>query len=282
MVASPSSNARSNRSRTGTPNPPTTTADSSRTRPYSTRAAQKATAQPLTHIQTENLEVDGSEEEEEEHDGTQRAASSKDAASDGEDDRANVRRTSTRIAAKAAAREIAAQTAPSPPTAPKKLPRGGRAAGVVGAGAASSGDTASSPGGTPAPLQDPASLNKLAEVVSKVAKARKGPYNRSVPSAPSTRELLVGIEATGSADVVEVLVTDPNDMLAGYKQLEDWIYGGLDMYRVRLALVSNLDAQGINPELINVGQDEFYPLLFPVFCHFYLELVSQGFKESGI
>lgn len=243
MVASPSSNTRGNRSRTSTPNPPAphTNATDSRTRTYSTRAAQKVTAQPLTPIQTENLEVDGSEEEEEEQDGTQRAASSKDAASDGEDERANVRRTSTRIAAKAAAREIAAQTAPSPPAAPKKLPRGraGMSAGPgagpsAGAGAASSGDTTSSPGGTPAPLQDPTSLGKLADVASKVAKARKGPYNRSFPSAPSTRELLMGIEATGSADVVEVLVMDPNDMLAGYKQLEDWIYGGLDMYRVRL------------------------------------------------
>lgn len=195
----------------------------------------------MTPIQTENLEIDGSDDEDEEQDGTQRAASSKDAASDGEDERANVRRTSTRIAAKAAAREIAAQTAPSPPTAPKKLPRG-----RVGAGAASSGDTASSPGGTPAPLQDPASLNKLADVASKVAKARKGPYNRSVPSAPSTRELLMGIEATGSADVVEVLVTDPNDMLAGYKQLEDWIYGGLDMYRVCPTLAPEPDTEN-NP-----------------------------------
>lgn len=228
MVASPVSNARTARSRTGTPNPnpASNAADSSRARAYSTRAAQKATARPLTPIQTENLEVEGSEDEDEEQEGTQQAASSKDAASDTEEDRANMRRTSTRIAAKAAAREIAAQTAPSPPLVPKKLPKGRQA------GATPSADTASSPGGTPAPLQDPTSLNKLADVASKVSKARKGPYNRSAPSAPTTRELLIGIEATGSADVVEVLVTDPNDMLAGYKQLEDWIYGGLDMYRV--------------------------------------------------
>lgn len=226
MVASPSSNAKAARSRTGTPNPPAGHAGDSSRRPYGTRGAQKATARPLTPIQTENLEGGGSDEDEEQ-DGTQQAASSKDAASDAEDDRGNLRRSSRRIASKAAAREITAQIAPSPPQAPKKLPKGGgRAA------ATPSGDTASSPGGTPAPLQDTASLNKLSDVVSKVAKARKGPYNRAAPSAPSTRELLTGIEATGSADVVEVLVTDPNDMLAGYKQLEDWIYGGLDMYRV--------------------------------------------------
>lgn len=274
MVASPSSNARSARSRTGTPNPPAlsnaaSAAETSR-RAYSTRAAQKATARPLTPIQTDNLEVEGSEDDEEQE-GTQQAASSKDATSDADDDKANLRRTSKRIASKAAAREIAAQTAPSPPLAPKKLPKvAGRAA------ATPSGDTASSPGGTPAPLQDPNTLNKLAEVASKVGKARKGPF-RSAPSAPSTRELLTGIEATGSADVVEVLVTDPNDMLAGYKQLEDWIYGGLDMYRVS----TGTDCV-FHPLTLSLGeQAEFYPLLFPVFCHFYLELVSQGFKESG-
>lgn len=28
-------------------------------------------------------------------------------------------------------------------------------------------------------------------------------------------------------------------------------------------------------------QPEFRPILFPIFCHFYLDLIQQGFKESG-
>ncbi|KAF8309761.1 WD40 repeat-like protein [Clavulina sp. PMI_390] len=200
MVAPTGGNARKPRSRTGTPNPPAaastsaSTAETSR-RSYSTRGAQKAVSSPQTPVAPESTEPEASEDDDEQE--TQQATSSKDATSDPED-ASQLRRASTRIAAKAAAREIAAQTAPSPPQAAKKLPK--------------SGSTGAPRG-----------------------------------------------ESTGSADVVEVLVTDPNDMLAGYKQLEEWIYGGLDMYR-----------------------PEFHPLLFPVFCHFYIELISQGFKESGL
>ncbi len=49
---------------------------------------------------------------------------------------------------------------------------------------------------------------------------------------PTAKDLLTTIEASGSADVIEILTSDPNDKLIGYKQLEDWIDGGLDMYRV--------------------------------------------------
>ena len=28
-------------------------------------------------------------------------------------------------------------------------------------------------------------------------------------------------------------------------------------------------------------QPEFRPILFPIFCHFYLDLIQQGFKEAG-
>ena len=26
---------------------------------------------------------------------------------------------------------------------------------------------------------------------------------------------------------------------------------------------------------------EFRPILFPIFCHFYLDLIQKGFKEAG-
>jgi hypothetical protein len=103
-----------------------------------------------------------------------------------------------------------------------------------------SGDTSSSRGGTPAPLSDLRDLNKLAEIASKAGKARagKGTAARSAISAPTTREMMAGIEATGTADVIDVLVSKPEDMVSGYKQLENWIYGGLDMYRVS-AIISH-------------------------------------------
>lgn len=227
-MAGSAARSASARSRTGTPVPPTAATNgipaSESVRARLTRGSQKDPAQTLTPITTQGLANEVSEDDDD--DDEQQAGSSKD-ASDGEDAR-NQRRASSRIAAKAAkaaVREIAAQTAPSPPAVSKRLPK-------ARAAATPSADTASSPGGTPAPLQDSASVAKIADVASKTAKARKGPYNRSAPSVPSTRELLTGIEASGSADVVEVLVTDPNDMIAGYKQLEEWIYGGLDMYRV--------------------------------------------------
>lgn len=247
MVAGTDPNATSARSRTGTPNAGTSgskgPAEASRTRTYTTRGAQKATERvAVPPIQTQDIDVEeGSTDEAEEIDDATLdkagADSNKDATSDAEDgEKGSGRRASTRIAAKKAVREIAAITAPSPPPPSTAAPKRGRGRPPA---ATPSGDTSSSRGGTPAPLSDPNGLAKLAEVASKAGKIRKGANSRSAPSIPSTRELLTGIEASGSADVVEALVTDPNDMLAGYKQLEDWIYGGLDMYRVSSDILYN-------------------------------------------
>ena len=134
----------------------------------------------------------------------------------------------------------------------------------------------SSPGGTPAPLSDPSNLSKLADVAAKSAKGKKGISARSAPTTVTARDLLSSIDATGSADINDILLTDPLDNLVGYKQLEDWIDGGLDMYRVGVKTRINLILSNTL-----YGQHEFRPLLFPIFCHFYLELVQQGFKDSG-
>lgn len=29
-------------------------------------------------------------------------------------------------------------------------------------------------------------------------------------------------------------------------------------------------------------QPEFRPILFPIFCHFYLDLIQHGFKDAGM
>ncbi|KDQ20487.1 hypothetical protein BOTBODRAFT_183267 [Botryobasidium botryosum FD-172 SS1] len=79
----------------------------------------------------------------------------------------------------------------------------------------------------------------------------------SAPSAPppTIADLLAGLEGTGAEDA---LALDPTDKHEGFRQLEEWVDGSLDMYR-----------------------PEFRPILFPVFCHFYLELIQQGFKDAA-
>lgn len=247
MALGNDSNATSAGSRTGAPNAGTHTSKTpSGARTYGNRGSQKANERDGgSSTQTQDIEGeeassdDGEDMDEGAADKTN-AGSSKDATPEADDgDKAGGRRASTRIAAKKAVREIAAITAPSPPppstaAAPIKRGRGRPSA------ATPAGDSSSSRGGTPAPLSDPSGLAKLAEVASKAGKIRKGANPRSAPSVPSTRELLTGIEATGTADVVEALATDPNDMLAGYKHLEDWIYGGLDMYRVGIYIPKSL------------------------------------------
>ncbi|KAF8922652.1 WD40-repeat-containing domain protein [Mucidula mucida] len=57
----------------------------------------------------------------------------------------------------------------------------------------------------------------------------------------------------------DILSTDPSDRHEGFKELESWVEGSLDMYR-----------------------PEFRPILFPIFCHFYLDLIQRGFKDAAI
>ncbi|CAE6383066.1 unnamed protein product [Rhizoctonia solani] len=57
----------------------------------------------------------------------------------------------------------------------------------------------------------------------------------------------------------EAVVLDPSERAEAFRQLESWVDGSLDIYR-----------------------HEFRPLLFPVYCHFYLDLVSDGYKTLAI
>ncbi|KAG9222733.1 hypothetical protein CCMSSC00406_0004647 [Pleurotus cornucopiae] len=67
------------------------------------------------------------------------------------------------------------------------------------------------------------------------------------------------IASIGAVGAEEVLSLDPTDKQEGFRELESWVDGSLDMYR-----------------------PEFRPILFPIFCHFYLDLIQHGFKEAAI
>ncbi|KAL6309885.1 TFIID and SAGA subunit [Sparassis latifolia] len=66
------------------------------------------------------------------------------------------------------------------------------------------------------------------------------------------------IASLGPIGAEEILSLDPTDKQEGFRELEAWVDGSLDMYR-----------------------PEFRPILFPIFCHFYLDLIQYGFKEAG-
>ncbi|KDR84911.1 hypothetical protein GALMADRAFT_217991 [Galerina marginata CBS 339.88] len=66
------------------------------------------------------------------------------------------------------------------------------------------------------------------------------------------------IASIGSVGAEELLSLDPTDKQEGFRELEAWVDGSLDMYR-----------------------PEFRPILFPIFCHFYLDLIQHGFKDAA-
>ncbi|TDL28530.1 TFIID and SAGA subunit [Rickenella mellea] len=75
---------------------------------------------------------------------------------------------------------------------------------------------------------------------------------------PTVTGLLASIGA-GGVGADEILSLDPTDKHEGFRDLEAWVDGSLDMYR-----------------------PEFRPILFPIFCHFYLDLIQLGFRDAGL
>lgn len=66
------------------------------------------------------------------------------------------------------------------------------------------------------------------------------------------------IASLGTVGAEEILSADPTDKEEGFRELEAWVEGSLDMYK-----------------------PEFRPILFPIFYHFHLDLVQRGFKEAA-
>ncbi|KAG2159789.1 WD40-repeat-containing domain protein [Suillus bovinus] len=73
---------------------------------------------------------------------------------------------------------------------------------------------------------------------------------------PSIQNLIASLGTVGAEEILSV---DPTDKEEGFRELEAWVEGSLDMYK-----------------------PEFRPILFPIFCHFHLDLVQRGFKEAAL
>lgn len=82
------------------------------------------------------------------------------------------------------------------------------------------------------------------------------------------------ISSIGSVGAEEILSLDPTDKQEGFRELEAWVDGSLDMYRVR-------PSPPFSAPSYYTPKPEFRPILFPIFCHFYLDLVQHGFKDAG-
>ncbi|KIY64206.1 TFIID and SAGA subunit [Cylindrobasidium torrendii FP15055 ss-10] len=92
------------------------------------------------------------------------------------------------------------------------------------------------------------------ELVKKLAPLLARP--QTTTEAPISLESLFATLGTNSE---EILTLDPTDRSEGYRELEAWVEGSLDMYR-----------------------PEFRPMLFPIFCHFYLDLIQSGFRDAAL
>ncbi|KIK70910.1 hypothetical protein GYMLUDRAFT_32992 [Collybiopsis luxurians FD-317 M1] len=78
----------------------------------------------------------------------------------------------------------------------------------------------------------------------------------SMGSTPALQTLISNISSVGAE---EILTEDPSDKPDGFRELVAWVEGSLDMYR-----------------------PEFRPILFPIFCHFYLDLIQAGRKDAAL
>ncbi|PFH50809.1 hypothetical protein AMATHDRAFT_60457 [Amanita thiersii Skay4041] len=78
----------------------------------------------------------------------------------------------------------------------------------------------------------------------------------SMGNPANIQNLISSIGAVGAEDI---LSQDPTDKHEGFRELEAWVDGSLDMYK-----------------------PEFRPILFPIFCHFYLDLIQHGFKDAAL
>ncbi|KAF5375198.1 hypothetical protein D9758_000352 [Tetrapyrgos nigripes] len=79
----------------------------------------------------------------------------------------------------------------------------------------------------------------------------------SAINSPASLQNLVA--SIGTVGAEEILSQDPTDKQEGFRELEAWVEGSLDMYR-----------------------PEFRPILFPIFCHFYLDLIQRGYKDAAL
>ncbi|KZT30672.1 TFIID and SAGA subunit [Neolentinus lepideus HHB14362 ss-1] len=108
-------------------------------------------------------------------------------------------------------------------------------------------------------------IKRLAVFSQRPANPNENAYNNAssvvqdVGGAGTSLNIQNLIANLGSIGAEEILSLDPTDKNEGFRELQAWVDGSLDMYR-----------------------PEFRPMLFPVFVHFYLDLIQSGFKEAAV
>ncbi|KAI0033426.1 TFIID and SAGA subunit [Vararia minispora EC-137] len=107
-------------------------------------------------------------------------------------------------------------------------------------------------------------LKKIAVFADKSGTSSENTYKEAMKivqelaASGTTHNIKSVIMNIGPEGAEDVLALNPDDKREGFRELEAWVEGSLDMYR-----------------------PEFRPILYPVFCHFYLDLVQLGFKDAA-
>ncbi|CAE6432688.1 unnamed protein product [Rhizoctonia solani] len=106
-------------------------------------------------------------------------------------------------------------------------------------------------------LEDTGKTQNLDELVKQnIPEESAAPVKVDPEQAGKDAAVIAALRSRGRDEAV---VLDPAERAEAFRQLESWVDGSLDIYR-----------------------HEFRPLLFPVYCHFYLDLVSDGYKTLAI
>lgn len=155
--------------------------------------------------------------------------------------------------------------------------RGHKAAEAVTEALGSSDDK----GKSPVPISGEELIKKLTLFAEKPAQPGENTLKttlgvqKELATVVNSSNLQNLIASIGPVGAEEILSLDPNDKQEGFRELETWVGGSLDIYRVRLTRSFPL----LVPH--NTTQPQFRPIIFPIFCHFYLDLVQFGFKDAG-
>jgi transcription initiation factor TFIID subunit 5 len=144
------------------------------------------------------------------------------------------------------------------------------------------GDAIGATGNTSTTLSVEDLLKKMAVFAEKSTQSNENTYKEAVKivqdlvASGTTHNIKNVIMNVGPEGAEDVLALNPEDKHEGFRELEAWVEGSLDIYRVRAISLTVCFAL-THP----LYQPEFRPILYPVFCHFYMDLVQLGFKDAG-
>ncbi len=131
-----------------------------------------------------------------------------------------------------------------------KPPGAGAAGTPAGAGSSPSGGAAALQGGEPGSFLPANSALPGLQAITMTELAAK--------NAPRDLNASANGGSSNEVDGAEALAKDPTDTSRGYRMIQNWIEGGLEVY-----------------------QAELRPLLLPLFIHTYLTLVEGGYGDAA-